>query len=121
MPTLTVTVDDRNLGDQTHRRTEATQDGEELEDAHPVLNFSSYAELNRLLCPTNQELLETITQHDPGSISTTARLVNRDYKQVHRNLTELADIGMIEFDEAGLGQPKQPLIAYDGLEAHVTF
>jgi predicted transcriptional regulator len=122
MPTLTVTVGDRDhLDERTRRRIEAAQDGEELEDAQPVLNFSSYAELNRLLSPANLELLETIAQHSPESISATAELVDRDYKQVHRNLTKLADIGVIKFDETGPGQPKQPLLAYDGLEIDIPF
>jgi len=94
MPTLKITVGQRDAIDQqTQTRIKAAQHGEELEDAQPVLNFESYAELSRLLSPKNLELLETISEHGPESISETADLVDRDYKQVHRNLTELEDIG----------------------------
>jgi predicted transcriptional regulator len=122
MPTLKVTVGERDrLDQQTRRRIKAAQDGEELNDSQPVLNFSSYAELNRLLSPKNLELLETIANHEPDSIRESADLVDRDYKQVHRNLTELEDIGVIEFEESGPGQPKKPLLAFDGLEIDIPF
>jgi predicted transcriptional regulator len=122
MPTLRVTVGDRDrLDQQTRDRIAAAQTDEQLDDAQPVLNFSSYTELSRLLSPKNLELLEAIAQNDPDSISDTAELVDRDYKQVHHNLTELADIGVIEFEGDGAGRPKKPILAYDGLEIDIPF
>ncbi|ERH00770.1 MAG: putative transcriptional regulator [Halonotius sp. J07HN6] len=122
MPTLKVTVGERDRLDQrTRDRIEAAQAGEELDDAQPVLNFASYAELSRLLSPKNLELLETIATNAPASISEAAELVDRDYKQVHRNLTELDAIGVIEFEESGPGQAKTPTLAYDGLEIDLPF
>jgi predicted transcriptional regulator len=44
-----------------------------------------------------------------------------DYKQVHRNLSELEDIGVIEFEGGGSGQAKKPVLAYDGLEIDIPF
>lgn len=122
MPTLKVTVGERDRLDQrTRSRIKAAQEGEDLDDAQPVLNFGSYAELSRLLSPKNLELLEAISEHEPASISEAAELVDRDYKQVHRNLSELEDIGVIEFDGGGSGQAKQPTLAYDGLEIDIPF
>ena len=122
MPTLKITVGERDrLDQQTRNRIKAAQEGEELGDAQPVLNFASYAELSRLLSPKNLELLEMISEHDPESIREAASLVERDYKQVHRNLTELHDIGVIEFDGGGSGRAKTPTLAYDGLEIDLPF
>ncbi|WP_121820034.1 HVO_A0114 family putative DNA-binding protein [Halostella salina] len=122
MPTLKVTVGERNRLDQrTRSRIKAAQEGEDLDDAQPVLNFGSYAELSRLLSPKNLELLEAISEHDPESIREAAELVDRDYKQVHRNLSELEDIGVIEFEGGGSGQAKKPILAYDGLEIDIPF
>jgi len=122
MPTLKVTVGERDRLDQTTRqRIKAAQEGEKLDDAQPVLNFGSYEELNRLLSPKNLELLEAIARHEPDSIREAADFVNRDYKQVHRNLTELEDIGVIEFESEGEGLPKKPLLAFDGLEIDIPF
>jgi len=122
MPTLKVTVGEQNrLDERTRRRIEAAEEGVDLDDAQPVLDFGSYAELSRLLSPKNLELLETIAEREPESIRQTADLVGRDYKQVHRNLEELEEIGVLEFDSEGSGRPKRPVLAYDGLEVDLPF
>ncbi|NLV08296.1 transcriptional regulator [Haloarcula rubripromontorii] len=122
MPTLKVTVGERSRLDQrTRSRIKAAQEGEDLDDVQPRLNFESYDQLNRLLSPKNLELLEAISEHEPASIREAADLVDRDYKQVHRNLSELEDIGVIEFAGGGAGQAKKPLLAYDGLEIDIPF
>jgi predicted transcriptional regulator len=122
MPTLKVTVGNRDRLDQrTRRRIKAAEEGEALDDVQPVLNFGSYAELSRLLSPKNLELLEAIAQNGPDSIREVAELVDRDYKQVHRNLSELEDIGVLEFEGGGSGRPKKPKLAYDGLEIDIPF
>jgi len=122
MPILKVTVGDRErLHQRTRERIKAAEAGEELDDAQPVLNFASYAELSRLLSPKNLELLETIAEHEPESIREAATLVDRDYKQVHRNLTELDAIGVIEFEGGEPGSAKAPTLAYDGLEIDLPF
>ena len=122
MSTLKVTVGERGRLDQrTRRRIKAAQEGSDLDEVQPVLNFGSYAELSRLLSPKNLELLEAVSKHEPASIREASELVDRDYKQVHRNLSELEDIGVIEFEEAGPGQAKKPTLAYDGLEIDIPF
>lgn len=122
MPTLKVTVGERDRIDQrTRRRIEAAEEGADLDDVQPVLNFGSYAELGRLLSSKNLQLLEAIAESEPDSIRQAAALVDRDYKQVHRNLGELEDIGVIEFEGGGPGRAKKPTLAYDGLEIDIPF
>lgn len=122
MPTLKVTVGDRDRLDQrTRRRIRAAQAGEDLSEVQPVLNFGTYAELSRLLSPKNLQLLETIAEREPRSIRETAGMVDRDYKQVHRNLSELEAIGVITLERSGSGQAKTPVLAYDGLEIDIQF
>jgi predicted transcriptional regulator len=122
MPTLKVTVGERDRLDQrTRHRLKAAQEGKELDDSQPVLNFGSYAELSRLLSQKNLELLDAISESEPASIQEAADLVDRDYKQVHRNLSELEDIGVIEFEGGGSGRAKKPVLAYDGLEIDIRF
>ena len=67
--------------------------------------------LHRVTRPKNLELLQTLAREQPESIRETARLVERDVRQVHRNLKELEDLGLIEFDEDG--RSKQPSVWYD--------
>ncbi|WP_254840411.1 transcriptional regulator [Natronomonas marina] len=122
MPTLKVTIGERNRLDQrTQRRIKAAQEGEDLDEAQPVLNFGSYAELSRILSQKNLELLDAIFEYEPESIREAAELVDRDYKQVHRNLSELEDVGVIEFEGGGPGRAKKPILAYDGLEIDIPF
>ena len=122
MPTLKVTVGERDRLDQrTRHRIKVAQECEELDDAQPILNFGSYAELSRLLSQKNLELMEAIFEHEPESIREAAELVDRDYKQVHRNLSELEDIGVIEFEGGGSGRAKKPVLAYEGFEIDIPF
>lgn len=64
--------------------------------------------------PKNLELLRAIVQHEPESIRETARLVDRDVRQVHRNLTELADLHLIELVDEG--RARRPSVWYDTIE-----
>jgi predicted transcriptional regulator len=120
MTTLTITVGrgDR-LEAQTIDRIRAAAAGEELDDDQPTLNFDSYSTLARFLSDCNLELLETVTSEQPDSISETARLVDRDYREVHRNLTELAALGLLHFDGDGPGSAKRPVVEYDDIEVAI--
>lgn len=68
-------------------------------------------ELHRITRPKNLELLRTIVRERPASIRETARLVDRDVRQVHRNLEELEALGLLEFEETG--RAKRPEVWYD--------
>jgi predicted transcriptional regulator len=67
--------------------------------------------LHRVTRPKNLELLRALASKRPESIRETARLVDRDVRQVHRNLKELEDLGLVEFEENG--RSKQPGVWYD--------
>ncbi|WP_135363704.1 HVO_A0114 family putative DNA-binding protein [Halosimplex halophilum] len=122
MPTPKVTVGERDRLDQrTRRRIKAAQEGEDLDDAQPVLTFGSYAKLSRLLSQKNLERLDALFEYEPDSIREASELVDRDYKQVHRDLPEPGDIGVIEFEGGGSGRTKRPVLAYDGLGIDVPF
>jgi len=120
MTTLKITI---GRGEQLERETidriRAAEAGEELADAQPVLNFDSYRTLSRFLSDRNLELLETITREQPESIRETARLVDRDYREVHRNLSELEDLGLIDFEGGGPGKAKRPITEYDDIEIDI--
>jgi predicted transcriptional regulator len=57
----------------------------------------------------------------PNAGNPTTSVVGGCQKQVHRNLSELEDIGVIEFEGDGSGQAKKPVLAYDGLEIDIPF
>ncbi len=117
MTTLTITIGSGDqLEQETINRIRAAEAGEELDDDDPILLFDSYRTLSRFLTDTNLELLETIITEQPESIREAARLVDRDYRDVHRNLNELADLGLIHFDGAEPGKAKRPIVNYDDIE-----
>lgn len=117
MTTLTITV---GRGDQLEKETidriRAAEAGDQLEDDDPVLNFDTYATLARFLSDRNLELLKVIAREQPQSIRAAAELVDRDYREVHRNLTELEDLGLITFEGGEPGMAKTPVIEYDDID-----
>jgi len=58
-------------------------------------------------------LLRVIREEKPSSIRETARLVDRDKKNVHEELTQLEALGVIRFEDDGY--VKQPVFPYDNL------
>lgn len=114
MTTLKVTVGESDaIKERARRRIRAAEAGEELDDVQPALNFS-YTDLARLLSEKNLELLEAIAEHEPSSMREASKLVDRDFKEVHRNLTELDTLDVIEFREEG--RSKRPVVQYDNVE-----
>lgn len=99
-------------------RLRAAERGEDLEDADPVLNFESFADFARLMSEVNLQLLRAVAQHEPESIRQAAELVDRDYKEVHRNLTELEALGVIEFVQEG--RSKRPVVPFDEIDVELS-
>lgn len=116
--TLTVRI---GGDDQTRReareRIRALERGEEIDDRH-VLVLDDAADLQRLLSPANLELLRAIRDHDPDSMREAAALVDRDFKEVHRNMTELEALNVIEFEDAG--RAKRPIVRFDEIDIEVS-
>jgi predicted transcriptional regulator len=86
----------------------------ETPDPYFEVVFHDPAQLHQVTRPKNLELLQAITQNSPESIRETARLVERDVRQVHRNLTELESLGLITIESSG--QAKRPSVWYDAIE-----
>ena len=75
--------------------------------------YNDPEELHRITRPKNLELLRAIARETPASIRETARLVERDVRQVHQNLEELEGLGLVEFEETG--NARRPSVWYDEL------
>lgn len=81
---------------------------------HFEVVFDDPDDIHRVTRPKNLELLRTIAQHEPESIRETARLVDRDIRQVHTNLEELAELHLIELERDG--RRKKPTVWYETIE-----
>jgi predicted transcriptional regulator len=69
--------------------------------------------LNLVTRPTNLQLLRAIVRENPKSIRETVRFVDRGIRQVHRNLRELEELGMIDRLNHDPGKPTEPQVWYD--------
>lgn len=81
------------------------------EDAERRLSFADTDEFSRVLSPRAIDLLRTIARDEPESMREAARLVERDIKDVSRNLERLAEYGIVEFVEEG--RSKRPVVPFD--------
>lgn len=98
------------------RDLERIEEGESVEDKY-TLSLSNLRELDRVFSEKNMELIQVIANDEPESIRETARLVERDVKEVHRNLKELEKLSVVEFEQHG--RSKKPVVWYDEIDVHL--
>lgn len=109
--TLKITFKQRNehraAAQERLQRAEAGETGGAIEqDVQFILNFEEYSDIDQLMRERNLKLLKAIVEDEPDSIQAAAAAVDRDYREVHRNLQELESLGVIEFEDDG--QRKRP-------------
>lgn len=117
--TLVITVDtladvearSRNAFDKALNSTASAGETERR------LSFADTDEFSRVLSPRAIDLLRTIAREDPESMREAARLVERDIKDVSRNLERLATYGIVEFIDEG--QSKRPVVPFDNIEVRL--
>ncbi len=114
---VTVTSSDEFHDDVTDG-IEALERGDAVAST-PTLSFTSHDDLMATLTPRVLDVIEAIRQEEPGSINETARVVNRDVKNVHEELSRLAQLGIIFFEEDG--QRKRPVVWFDDLVITLSF
>jgi predicted transcriptional regulator len=90
---------------------------EEMDDAY-VLSLPDEDALERVVSAKNLELVRTIATQEPESIRELARLVDRDIKNVSTAVTQLAELGLVEFEESG--RAKKPTVWYDQVEIDIA-
>jgi len=88
-------------------------------DSTPTLSFASYDDLMETLTPCILGLIEAIQRDEPTSINETARVVDRDVKNVHEELSRLSRLGIVFFEEEG--QSKRPVVWFDEMVINLPF
>jgi len=117
--TLVVTVQSsREFHDDVTEGIETLERGDAV-DSTPTLSFTSYDDLMGTLTPRVLDLIEAVRREEPASINETARVVDRDVKNVHEELSRLAQLGIIFFEEDG--QRKRPVVWFDELVINLPF
>jgi len=117
--TLVVTVKSaEEFHDDVTTGLDGLADGEAVESP-PTLSFTSYDDLMETLTPRTLDLIEAVRREEPTSINETARVVGRDVKNVHEELSRLAQLGIVYFEEEG--QRKRPVVWFDELVINLPF
>ena len=117
--TLVVTVKSSSeYHDDVTDRIKTLERGDAV-DSTPTLSFTDYDDLMETLTPRVLDLIEAIRREEPASINETARVVDRDVKNVHEELSRLAQLGIIFFEEDG--QSKRPVVWFDELVINFPF
>lgn len=117
--TLLVTVrSTERFYDDGRAAIERLDRGESVTDPD-TLSFASVAQLFETFTPRTMELLGVVADERPTSIRETARVVERDVKNVHDELTTLERLGVIRFEQDG--RSKQPILPYEEVIITVPF
>ena len=117
--TLVVTVKSSSeYHDDVTDRIKTLERGDAV-DSTPTLSFTNYDDLMETLTPRVLDLIEAIRRKEPASINETARVVDRDVKNVHEELSRLAQLGIIFFEEDG--QSKRPVVWFNELVINFLF
>jgi len=110
---LVVTVDDEtNPYEEGLEAIQTLKEGEYL-DRPATVRFPNESQLTDVFNERTYTLLRVIRDEEPESIRETARLVGRDKKNVHEELTTLEALGVIRFET--VGRAKKPVFPYDDL------
>jgi predicted transcriptional regulator len=110
---LVVTVDDETTPyEEGLEAIQTLKEGEHL-GRPATVRFPNESQLTDVFNERTYTLLRVIRDEEPESIRETARLVGRDKKNVHEELTTLEALGVIRFET--VGRAKKPMFPYDEL------
>ncbi len=86
------------LAEMSKRFVAAWKSGRSTGD---VFTFESPAAMFRVLTPRRWDLIERLQATGPTSVRGLARLLDRDVKRVHEDVTALLDLGLVAKTEKG--------------------
>lgn len=110
---LIVTIDSgEGMYEEGLEAIQSLEDGESI-DQPATVTFPNEETLGEVFNERTYRLLRVIRDDSPSSIRETARLVERDKKNVHEELTTLEALGVIRFEDDG--HAKRPVFPYDDL------
>lgn len=85
-----------------------------------TLVFTSLAAVARVLSPVRLELLGAVIKHKPESISSLAKILRRDFKNVYADVKLLASIGILELKGSGKRDAVRPVALYNGIDLNLV-
>jgi predicted transcriptional regulator len=98
----------------------ALQTGKTLTKRRGVY-FVSVEAMRRVLTPSRLTLLHLIRTRHPRSITALAKLIHRDFKNVHADLKLLADLGLVHLDPgAHMRDSVTPTVPYERIQFEIA-
>ena len=82
--------------------------------------FLSLESLGKLLTQARLQLMTAIVREKPKSIYALAKLVRRDFKNVHSDVVLLSELGFIELKARGAREAIMPVAKYSGFEVNLA-
>jgi len=82
---------------------------ERLKQTHMLYDYKG-------LSATDLELLDTIKNDKPQSLTEIAKIMNKDVSSIQRNVNKLKEDGFIELKEGNINNMKTPVFNYDRIE-----
>ena len=83
--------------------------------------FTSLEAARKVLTPKRLQLLRTIRKSRPDSVYQLARLVNRDFKNVHADVQALAAYGLVSLKKTQTGRrTTAPRVSFSAIEFRVA-
>lgn len=80
----------------------------EITEPYFSVGFANVGQLFAIFTPRRWELLAALRQNGPASIAELARLLGRDYKNVHDDISKLIEWQVIEKEQGSRGQVFAP-------------
>lgn len=81
-----------------------------------VISVPSWEILGKVLSPPRLEILAAVPELRPSSIAALAKALGRDFKNVHSDVTFLAQIGLLSLREKGPRRTLVPTALYSGID-----
>ncbi len=98
----------------------ALQTGKALSKQRGVY-FVSVEAMRRVLTPSRLTLLHLIRTRRPHSIAALAKLIRRNFKNVHADLKLLADLGLVHLEPgAHLRDSVTPTVPYERIQFEIA-
>ena len=79
---------------------------------YTVLSFPSFETLGKVITGARLELLSAIKNEKPQSMQEPSRIVDRDFKNVYKDVKLLVEYGLIDLKESGARKSAVPMAKY---------
>ena len=102
---------------RTSRRWVAAMKGKRVPRAGAaIISVPSWEVLGKVLSPPRLQILAAVPELKPASIAALAKALGRDFKNVHADVTFLAELGLLVLRETGTRRTLVPTAVYSEID-----